>query len=123
MKLELCCYAKHNNSVTGKKRTVKKHIGKERTGKKRIMYISAWEKSALGKKLMREKRTRKEAHTEKKSTRINPHWEKTHMYRQENTTRKIIFISLLNSEQRHSFVLYFTLFIKRQLLFLSLCSL
>ena len=59
---------------------------------------------------MGKKRTRKDAHTEKsapgkKRTRINLHWEKTHMSRQENTTRKIIFISLLNSEQRHSFVL------------------
>ena len=52
---------------------------------------------------MGKKRTRKEAHTEKsahgkKRTRINPHWKKTHMYRQENTTRKIIFIKLIENE-------------------------
>ena len=42
------------------------------------MYISAWEKSALG----------------NKRTRLNPHYEKgAHV--QENTTQKIIFISLL----------------------------
>ena len=47
------------------------------------MYISAWEKSALGKKRTRKRTRKKNAHV------------------QENTTRKIIFISLLNSEQRH----------------------
>ena len=58
----------------------------------------------------------------KKRTRINPHQEKN-AHLQENTTQKIILISLLNSEQRYSFVHYFTLFILRQSLFLSLCSL
>ena len=66
---------------------------------------------------MRKKRTQKEAHY-----RINPHYIGKNAHVQENTIRKIIFIPLLNSEQRHSFVHYFTLFIQRQLLFLSLSS-
>ena len=101
-----------------KKAHWKKAHRKKAHRKKAHMYISEWEKSALGKK-----RTRGKAHTEKSALGKIRTRKKTHMYRQENTTRKIIFISLLNSEQRHSFVLYFTLFIQRQILFLSLCSL
>ena len=99
-----------------KKAHWKKAHRKKALRKKAHMYISAWEKSALGKK-----RTRKKAHMEKSALGKSALGKSAHV--QENATRKIIFISLLNSEQRHSFVHYFTLFIQRQLLFISLCSL
>ena len=43
----------HNTWVDRKKAHWKKHIGKKRTGKKRICIISAREKNALGKKRTR----------------------------------------------------------------------
>ena len=76
-----------------KKAHWKKAHRKKAHRKKTHLYISAWEKSALGKKRTRKKRTC------------------TCKYK-----LKIIFTSLLNNEQ-YSIVHYITLFIQRQLLF------